>query len=166
MAAALSIPIFAVLALLQSAVISRMLLLQGTADLVLLVLLAWVLQRRVQAIWPWAITAGLLVNLTTALPVGIPLLGYGLATALALVLRQRLWRAPLLAMFIATLGGTLLVQGIALLVVTILGSNIPLGQAMNLIILPSAFINLLLVLPVFSLIGDLASWLYPEELEV
>jgi rod shape-determining protein MreD len=151
---------------LQSALVSRITLLRGTADLVLLAIIAWALQKRVQTAWRWSIIGGLLVNIGSALPVGVPLIGYGLATGLALMLRRRVWQAPILAMFIATFFGTLIVQGISLAALRITGHPIPILDAFNLVILPGVLLNLLLAVPAYAMIGDLANWLYPEEIEV
>ena len=75
----LSIPIFAVLLMLQTAVFSRVPLLQGTTDLVLLAVVAWALQRKVQTAWQWAIVAGVMVSFVSAMPFGTLLLGYPIA---------------------------------------------------------------------------------------
>jgi hypothetical protein len=46
------------------------------------------------------------------------------------------------------------------------GSLIPVLESVNLIILPSTLLNLILAIPVYALISDLANWLYPQELEI
>jgi hypothetical protein len=38
-------------------------------------------------------------------------------------------------------------------------------DVLNQITLPSLLLNLLLALPVYVLLGDLAKWVHPEELE-
>ena len=59
----LAIPIFVFLGIFQTSVVSRLPLLHGTADLVLLVVIAWSLQERVRTAWQWALMAGLVVVL-------------------------------------------------------------------------------------------------------
>jgi rod shape-determining protein MreD len=166
MATFISIPIFAALLVLQTAIISRIPLLHGTADLVLLVILAWALQKRVQTAWQWGIIGGLMVGIVTALPFGTSLICYLLAVAMALALRQRVWQVPILAMFVATFFGTLLTHVIAVLSLRFFGDQIPIGDAFSLVTLPSILLNLLLAIPAYALLSDLAHWLYPEELEV
>lgn len=156
----------ALLAVLQSGLVSRIPLLHGTADLILLVLVAWALQKRVQTAWQWSIIGGLSVTIISALPLGAPLAGYLLATGLALLLRRRVWQAPILAMFFAVFAGTLITQTVNLAALLASGAPIPLLEAFNLVILPAVLLNLLLAVPTYALIGDLASWLYPEEIEV
>ena len=97
----LAIPLFIVLGIFQSAVVSRLPLLHGTADLVLLVVIAWALQERVRSAWQWALIAGLVVGYLSALNLMIFLVGYLFVTGMALLLRQRIWQVPILAMFSA-----------------------------------------------------------------
>ena len=166
MAVAIAIPILSFLLILQTAIFSRVILLKGTADLVLLALIAWALQKRVKTAWQWCIIGGLLVSYVSAIPLGAPLLGYILAIGVALMLRQRVWQVPILAMFVTTFFGTVIVQLVELAALRISGVAIPFFQSINLITLPSVMLNLLLALPFYALLGDLSNWLYPEELLV
>jgi len=166
MAILISVPILGFLLILQSAVLSRIPLLGGTTDLVLLAVIGWALQKRVQTAWHWGIIGGLLVSYVSALPFGIYLLGYLMAVAMALAFRGRVWQVPILAMLITTFFGTMIVHLITLLVLRLLGDPLPLLQTLNLITLPSVLLNLLLAVPFYTLLGDLANWLYPEELEI
>ncbi len=87
MATLIAIPIFIGLAIFQSTVVSRIPLLHGTADLVLLALVAWALQERVKTHWQWSIIGGLLISILSAMPFGVLLIGYLMATVIALILR-------------------------------------------------------------------------------
>jgi rod shape-determining protein MreD len=166
MATFIALPILGILLIFQSAVVSQIPLLHGTADLILLAIIAWTLQKRVTTAWQWSIIGGLLVTIVSALPMGVALIGYPLVATFALILRQRVWQVPILAMFISTFVGTLLMHIITLVALRMVGTTLPLREALNLITLPSVLLNLLLAIPVYALIGDLANWLYPEELEV
>lgn len=165
MAILIAIPILGVLLLLQTAVISRFPLLHGFADLVMLAVIAWALQKRVQTAWQWGIIGGLLVGIVSGLPFWATLAIYLLAVSVALALRKRVWQAPILAMFIATFGITLLAHFISIVAVRITGTSLPLLQTLNLITLPSMILNLVLAIPTFYLLADLAKFLYPEALE-
>ena len=166
MATFIAIPILTSLMLLQSGILSRIPLLHGTPDLLLLFILAWALQKSVQTAWQWCLIGAAIFALVSALPLGTPLLAYGLATAIALLLRHQMWHVPILAMFVAVLAGTLVSHLVSMFALRLTGDPIPILQALNLITLPSAFLNLVLAIPAYALMGDLASWLYPEELEV
>ena len=81
-------------------------------------------------------------------------------------MRRIFWQRPLLAMIAATLLATLIVQAISVVALLVSGTPIPLIEAFYLITIPSALLNLLLAVPVYALIGDLANWLYPETIEI
>jgi cell shape-determining protein MreD len=166
MATLLAFPILGILLVLQSAIFSQIPLLQGTTDLVMLALIAWSLQRRVQTAWQWGIIGGLLVGFVSAVPFVVFVVGYLLAVGFSLLLRQRIWQVPLLAMFIATFFGTLVIQMATLVALRLSGTVLPLSASINLIVLPSILLNLLLALPFFTLFSDLAKFLYPEQLEI
>ena len=162
-----SIPLLGLVVVFQSAVLSRMRLLNGTVDLMLLVLAAWAVQGNVRNAWLWAIVGGLIAGLASALPFGVLLGGYLATVGLALLLRRWFNKAPILALLIVIFAGTLMIQGASFVaVVLIQGGLLPLGQVINLIVLPSLLMNLLLCIPLFLVIRDMAAWLYPQELEV
>lgn len=166
MAVLIAVPVLALLVMIQSAVFSKIPLLQGTTDLVLVALLAWALQKRVRTAWFWAIMAGLLVGYVSALPFGAVLVGYLLAVGLAVLLKQRVWQVPILAMLVATFFGTLMVNLIAILALQLTDTPISFWEAINLVTLPSVLLNLLIAIPLYALFSDLANWLYPEPLEI
>jgi cell shape-determining protein MreD len=162
----IAIPILGLLVILQSALASRVQLLQGSADLLLLALVAWAVQERVKTSWHWAVIAGLMMGVASALPPGAALVGYLAATALALAFRRLIWQVPLLAMVTGTFLGTVLTHAVDIAALRFTGSTIPWLQALNLVTLPSALLNLLLAIPMYALLGDLAKWVYPQEIEI
>ncbi len=161
----LGIPIIALAVILQSTLLSRITLLSGTADLVLLIVACWAMQEGVEDEWAWAIIAGLLAASISALPVWLPLAGYLSLTALAIYLKKRVWQIPLLALVLVVFSGTLLIDMLTFVTLRITGSPIEFGQALNLIILPGILLNLLLALPVNAVVGEIAGWLYPGDQE-
>ena len=152
--------------MLQSAIVSRLPLLSGTADLVFLVLLAWSLQSRVKYSWLWALIGGLLVSLTSAIPFYAPLFGYMIVVVIARLIQRRLWQIPILAMFATTVMGTLVIHTLEIAALFVSGRAIPFQDGFTYVTLPSALLNLLLALPVYTIMTDLARWVYPEEVEV
>ncbi len=55
-----AIPILGLTLMLQLSILSRMMLLSGNADLILLVLAAWALQERARGAWIWGVAASLI----------------------------------------------------------------------------------------------------------
>jgi len=159
----IAIPLLSLILIIQMAITSRIPLLGGSADLMLVVLAAWSLQERVESAWHWAIFGGLLVGWTSALPWAIPIVGYLFTVALARILARRIWQAPLLAMFTIVFIATLLFHLISILILRLTGNPLVVMDALSIITLPSLFLNLFLALPAFPILRDLAVWVYSIE---
>lgn len=159
----LGVPLLIFLIMLQTAVVSTLPLLHGTADLVLLVLVAWALQERVPSAIEWGAIGGLMVGGISAAPFWVPLFGYLSAVGLARLLRRRVWQTPLLAMFITTIAGSLAIHIFTWAVLRVQGIPLPILDSLNQVVLPATLLNLLLALPVYALVSDLAQSVYPEE---
>jgi rod shape-determining protein MreD len=158
--------LFGILAIIQSTIVTAMPLLNGTTDLLLLFIVAWALQDRVDSAWQWCLIGGIFASLYSALPFGAFIPAYLVCVGIARLLKRRIWKAPFLAMLAATFIGTLVVHLISLGARLITGVSLPIMSMLNLILLPSLLLNLILAIPVFSIMHDMANWLYPEELEV
>jgi rod shape-determining protein MreD len=159
------LPILGILVMLQTAVFSNLQVLYGTVDLVFLAIVAWSLQEKVKNAWIWAAAGGLMISLVSALPFFSYLAGYTIVALFAGFLKRRIWQIPVLAMFFMTAIGTILVQFLSLGVLLFLGTRLEWLDTINLVILPSILLNLLLALPVYLLVTDLANWVYPTESE-
>lgn len=166
MAILFSIPVLGLALIIQTAIVSRINLLAGSADIVLLIVAAWGLQPNVKWAWIWAALAGVLVSYASGLPAFIAPLGYLLVIVMARLMQRRVWQAPLLAMFAVTFSGTLVMQGITYVALWLLGNQLSLGETFLQVILPSVLLNLILSIPIHALMRDTARWLYPAESEV
>ncbi len=158
----IALPLLGLAVILQSAIVSQFSLLAGYADLLLVILAAWALQEGVTTAFHWAFLASIMVSFASHLPWFIYLFGYCSVVFLALMLQRRVWQAPLLAMFSVTFLGTLLMHLLSFVYLRISGDNLPFGDSMGLITLPSILLNLLLAIPVFGMMRDLAHWVFPS----
>jgi cell shape-determining protein MreD len=149
--------------MLQTSVVGRINLLNGAADLVLLILAAWGLQERVRSAWIWGAAAGLLVGSISGVPWYVYLVSYLFVIGMARILAHHVWQAPLLAMFTVTLIGTLVLLILTYFERSLIEVSLGFNLAFMQIILPSILLNLLLAIPVHALIRDLANRLYPGE---
>ena len=166
MAILFSIPVLGLALIIQTAIVSRINLLAGSADIVLLIVAAWGLQPHVKWPWVWAVLAGILVGYVSGLPVFIAPAGYLLVMGMAQLMQRRVWQAPLLAMFAVTFVGTLVMQVMTYVTLWSGGSSLSPGEVFLQVTLPSILLNLFLSIPIHALMRDTARWLYPAESEV
>src|SRR5258706_791442 len=103
----IAVPVISLEVILQSAIVSRVTLLSGIADLPMVMLAAWAMQDDVDTAWHWAIATGILVGFVSGLSWLVPVLGFLVVVALAQILQRRGWQAPLLAIFSVTFLGTI-----------------------------------------------------------
>jgi len=162
----IAIPILGSLVIFQSAVLNYFPLLYGTADLVLITIIAWALQKNVNSAWQWGIIGALLVGFVSQIPYIVTIIGYSIAVGVALALRQRIWQVPVLAMLVTVFLGSLFVNTVTMISLRLQDTPIPLMQSLNLIVIPSIILNLLFSIPLYVLFSDLAKWLHPRELEM
>jgi len=162
----LAIPVMILLYMLQIGIFSHLLLLRGTVDVVLLGLAAWAIHERVNTAWIWALVAGAIGAFISALPPFVTFVSYLAVVAIARLLMRRVWQIPVLTMFAVVFLATLFQHALTILVLQLQGSPIVWAESFSIVTLPSALLNLLLALPVYALLNDLANWVHPVELEV
>lgn len=157
----IAFPLLGLAVILQSSVVSQMHLLSGYADLPLLLLAAWALQERVDSSWHWAAAACLMLGFISSMPWLVFVIGYFGVVFLAQMFQRRVWQAPLLAMFSVVFLGTLLMHFLSFGLLSLMGTPLLLADVMGLITLPSLLLNMLLSIPIYALVRDLARWVYP-----
>ena len=158
----IAVPVILLTVILQSAVISRVYLLSGIGDLPLVMLAAWALQEQVKSAWHWAAATGLLVGFISGIPWIVPVIGYIVVVALAQIFQRRVWQAPLVAMFSITFLGTAFMSLLSLVVLRFSGVPLPISDVLGLLTLPSVLLNMLLAIPAYAVMRDLARWVYPS----
>ncbi|MCF6277733.1 MAG: hypothetical protein L3J16_03160 [Anaerolineales bacterium] len=159
----IALPFLGLALIVQTVVFSRTPLLSGYADLMLVVLAAWSLQKYVNSSWHWALLGGAMVGYVSGLPWIVPVVSYVVVVALGRFLVHRVWQAPLLAIFAVVFLGTLLMHLFSIVVLRLLGTEMSVGNALGLVTLPSLLVNLAVAIPVYPLMRDLARWLYAVE---
>ncbi|MGB2962861.1 MAG: rod shape-determining protein MreD [Anaerolineales bacterium] len=163
MSAILSIPVLSIIVVFQSAVVSRLPLNHGTADLMLVVLVAITLQKSVKSVWLWSIVGGLLTDFFSGLPFGLFTFCYLIATGMAFILRERIWRFSFLMQLLVVFTGTIISHGLAVLVLFLGGAILQLNTVLQGVTLPSIILNFMLSLPVFIITQDIIQQLTPVE---
>jgi hypothetical protein len=124
-------------------------------------LAAWALQEEVDPAWQWAVAAGALVGFFTGMNWLVPVVSYLVVVKLAQAFQRRVWQAPLLAMFSVTFLGTIVLYAISLMVLSLAGVSLPLVELLGQLALPGILLNMVLAIPVYAIMRDLARWVYP-----
>jgi hypothetical protein len=157
----IAIPVLLVTLLLQVTAVSRLPLVHGTADLTLLVLIAWGIHTKKNNTWSWALIGGLMASVFTAVPWLAVIIPYVVIALSAQLLHGRFWQSPLLAMLLITILGTFVVQLTTMSVLNFNDIPVNFTLALESITFPSLILNLMLALPVYIFVKDLAKWVYP-----
>jgi len=157
-----AVPVILLTVILQSAVISRVYLLSGIADLPMVMLAAWALQEEVDSAWQWAAATGLLIGFVSGISWMVPFFGYLAIVLLARIFQRRVWQAPLLAMFSITFVGTILISILSIAALRLAGVPLPIPDVLGLLTLPAVLLNMLIAIPVYAVMRDLARWVYPS----
>lgn len=149
--------------LLQVTLLTRITLLQGHADLVLIVLMVWLLQEGNKPDWRWGLLAGVMLGWASALPDWVLWAGYAAAAAICQLLHRRIWQVTLLTLVTSTLLGTFVIHLLTMAYLFFSAHPIGLIDGLNYVTLPTMLLNLILVLPVYALLGELTKVLTPTE---
>ena len=156
-------PVILLAVIMQSAIVSRIYLLSGIADLPLVMLAAWALQEEVNTAWQWAVATGLLVGFVSGIAWFVPVISYLIVVVFAQLLQKRVWQAPLLAMFVVTFLGTIVLYLLSFATLRLSGVPLPLNDTLGLLALPGVLLNMLLAIPAYAVMRDLSRWVHPSS---
>jgi len=159
----ISIPVMLILSVLQSTAISRITLINGSADLILLAVAAWGVKERGYNAFVWALIGGLFIALITAMPLYIPVISYLFVALLAKLLFGRIWQSSIVMLIIIVLAGTFFQQTLSILYLQINGVNAGFLDSIQKFTLPSMLLNFFFIFPMYVFISDLREWVNPGE---
>jgi rod shape-determining protein MreD len=163
---AVGVPLLALLAVIQSSVLSYLRFLDGRPDLVLLAVVAWGLTGRAREAMVWGLIGGIFLDLLSGMPVGTSGLTLTLIAYLVSFLEGRFWEAQLLMPLAVILAASLLYHFAGLGAYALSGTGIDISMAITRVILPSTFLNLLLALPIAQLARSIHQSLFPPEVTI
>lgn len=134
-------------------------------DLVVTLVISWGLLRGANEGLLWALVGGLALDLLSATPLGLSSLILTLLILLTSLGQKRIYRAnilfPLAIIFLATLGYNLA----SLLAWQLLGRPASWWSSLLEILLPTAFLNTLVIFPLYPLLFWLHRRIGPERME-
>lgn len=157
------LPLSVLLVVLQTAVLPSFELLDGRADLVLLLVVAWALTGRLVQAMILGVVAGMLLDLLSGIPLWISAIALIAAANVATLAQGRLWRAHQFAALGTVLLATAVYYAILALAVLLTHPGTDLVLGLTRIILPAVLLNLLLAIPAVQLAGSLERALYPPK---
>ncbi len=153
---------FVLAMMLQYGVFSRWMILSGSPDLVLLLVIALCLHQKQSRFWILVLIMGGIVGFVSALPFFLPMVVYLAVYLLSFSLKQRIWQTPLLGMFLLTFGATILAHSLSIAVLFVQQIPFNFSDALVSVVLPAVFLNMFLAIPVHAIIREMTVWLYPQ----
>lgn len=148
----LSLPILALIAVIQSTFTPQIRLLGGGPDLVFLFVLTWSLNAPLEGGVVWALVGGILQDLLSAAATGTSAVGMILTVFIANQLSSQFNRVGLIVIAGLVLAGTLIQQFSISIILFFSGAQIDLSSDFSYIILPTVAYNLALVWPIYWLV--------------
>jgi len=162
----IGIPLLAILAILQSVVFNDLTFFDGSPDLILLVVVAWGLIGRSREAMIWGLIGGLFLDQLSGMPLGTTAIILIIIAYLVSFTEGRFWEANFLMPMIVMVFFSFLYYALNMIILWLLGKPLDLTESLIRIILPSAFLNLLLVFPASQLIKSLSRSFYPPEVNI
>jgi len=163
MAQLVSIPVVLLLLSLQVSIFSRLTLLNGFADILIIWLSAWIIQAKTRNAWLWCIIAILTSIYVSGIPWYAVIAGYSCIFIMGIFVNKRLWQSPLLSFYLVLIVGSLASYTIVMVSLQLTGYSQNLREMISTIIMPSLLLNLIFSLPVYLLARDMSNWLHPQE---
>jgi rod shape-determining protein MreD len=157
------IPAIALLAVLQSSLVSHLRLLEGRPDLVLLAVVAWALTGKSHEAMILGFAGGLFLDAFSAVPLGVSSSALVMVAAIVSYSEGQFWGINPIMQLAAVLVGSVLYYATVIFALIAVGQPVDLQQALGQIVLPSLFINLILALPTVQIAENLHDVLHPPR---
>lgn len=157
------IPILFFAGTLETAVFSRLQILYGSADLVMIVLIVWTLNANTKHSLILALLAGFVMTFYSALPMNGYFLIYLSIWFMIRILKLWVWQMPLILLVFVTIMGTLLSTVISFGLLFLQDVSYDISFVITQIFVPSMMLNSFLAFPTYIFLNDYANWLYQAE---
>jgi rod shape-determining protein MreD len=168
----LSFPVLLVVVILQSTVVPYFRIAGGGPDLILMVVLSWMMLAGLEEGLIWAIVGGILQDLVTGVPTGTTALALVVIAGLENLILGPLGKGNLIFPPLVVVVGTVLYQALLALVLAVLGRlsivgrGADLGYMLTYVTLPTVTFNVILMLPIFRLVGLLYQATRPRRVSL
>ncbi|MBE7551919.1 MAG: rod shape-determining protein MreD [Anaerolineales bacterium] len=133
-------------------------------DLVLVIVIGWTILRGLRHGVVWAVIGGLSLDLLSGGPFGLFTLAMLVVTLVTSLFHGRLFGSSIILPLSLTFPLSLLFNGLALLLLNLLGRPVVWDEAFSAVLVPVAIFNTAVMLLVFPLLYMLNRWLNPQPL--
>lgn len=141
--------------LLQTTVFASLSLISGKADILLLILVSWNINKDDNAYILWAIFAGSVFAFYSSTPWFVPFLGYILVSLITRKIKSMTFHLPIFLLIFSTLLSSSAFLSLFLAQIWIFsGFEADITTMFWSITIPSLFLNLILILPVNSIVHE------------
>lgn len=159
-----AIPLLTILAVLQTAVFSRIPILGQVPQIPFLVALAWGLLRDLEEGVTWGFVGGLILDLFSAGPTGLTALVWMMGIILALFMAQGFPTSRVILPVVVAAVSTMVYLGLHMILLRLFGYQTTLATAAAL--LPLAALHAVLILPIYWLMYTVDRRLWPRRVQV
>ena len=160
------LPILLVAMFLQISIINQFEILSGFGNIVVLVLITWAIHTKGLSYIVLAMVAAIFFAFASAISPIIPIVSFLGATIIARRIANLTWQVPIITLVIATMVACLFENLTSIMYIWVTSNfAADLVVMINTILIPTIFLDLLLVIPVNFVIRDIAGWSEPITLE-
>jgi rod shape-determining protein MreD len=149
----LSLPILFIAAIVQSTVVPEIRIGSGGPDLILMLVLSWTLLADIEEGLYWAIVGGILQDLINGVPTGTSALALVVVAFVVNMSLGQIGRTNLIVPPLVAVVGTALYQLVLAALLAVVGHPVPIGYSLTHVTLPTGLFNIILMLPIFRLMG-------------
>jgi len=149
---------------MQSSLLHSFGFLDGSFDIALVVVLAWNLVRREADAPVWAFIAGLFADVLSGGAIGAATFAMTTMSLVISFTEGRFYQSNLPVALLMSLIGTIFYHLLYLLLLSLSGQPIQWADALTLNVLPSALLNLILIVPVYRIALWAVKWVTPREI--
>jgi rod shape-determining protein MreD len=145
----LSVPVLALAAVVQATFVPQIRILGGGPDLILLFVLAWSLNSKLEHGVTWAFVGGIMQDLMSAAPTGVSTLGMLLIVFAIHLIRREVVTLGFVLTVTLVVAGTITYYLVFMVMLNAVGFQFRLIDSFGTIILPTLIYNLAFIWPVY-----------------
>lgn len=159
----MSIPIMLIFSVIQTVAVSRITLMGGSADIILLAIISWGISEEDSSVFFWALVGGIFISFISAMPTAAVITSYLVIAGISRVFQKVLWQAPILAILLSSFIGTIVKFTIDIIALQLMGIELTLFESIKMALAPNIILNLFILFPVYLIVSDLARRISPKE---